>query len=168
MLWNKGDVCPAELEDGIIVDYAKGSFIIALKDNVWQEYEIDALQHHKVHISFLYERVCAIFLLTVNDAIETSDASFDIHACDEAQNILSIQKGECYQVEIYLLDKQNNVVASRAITLSLPATMIIHEALQKQMDTPYDDEGFDRALMKIQGVQHPFELEERADVHEEF
>lgn len=168
MLWNKGDKCLASLEDGIVVDYTNGAFIIAIKDDVWQEYEIQALKQHKVHISFLYERVCAIFLLTVDDAIETSDASFDIHSCEEANKILSIQKGECYQVEIYLIDKNNEIVASRVITLSLPATMLLQESLQKQMDTPYDDEGFDRALMKIQGVQQPFELEERADFHEVF
>lgn len=168
MLWNQGDKCPVELEDGIIIDYVKGAFIIALKDTIWQEYEIQSLQQHRLHISFLYERVCAIFMITVEDAIETSDVSFDIHACDEAKQIVSLPKGECYNIEIYLIDGNHHICASRKVTLSLPASELLQNAMKKQMETPYDEEGYNRALQKIQGVNQPFELEERADFHEIF
>ena len=168
MLWKNGDHCGVELEDGIIMDYVKDSFIIAVKDDVWQAYEISALQHHKIHLSFLYERICAIFMFTVEDVIETSDVSFDIHVCEDADHILSLKEGDCYSVEIYLIDGENHVCACRRITLSLSASAILKEAMQRQKDISYDEEGYNRALQKIQGVRQPFELVEQADFHEVF
>ena len=168
MLWENKTICPIELEQGVVIDYVKNSFVFVMKDELWQEYETHAFLHHKLHFSFLYERVCAIFLFAVEDAIETSDASFDIHQCDDAETILNLSKGNCYDVEMYLIDAQNKIQACRKITLSQPASMLIQEALIKQSQTPYDEAGFDRALLKIQGVEEPFELEERADFHEIF
>lgn len=168
MLWENKTICPIELEQGIVIDYVKDAFIVVMKDDVWQEYEMQALQRHKVHFSFLYERVCALFLFAVEDAIETSDASFDGHQCEDAQKALMLEKGACYDVEIYLIDAENKICACRKLTLSQSASQCIKEALMKQNQTPYDEEGFDRALLKIQGVEEPFELEERADFHEVF
>lgn len=168
MLWETNNTCPIQLENGIVIDYVKNAFILAIKDDLWQAYEIQALRSHKIHLSFLYERVCALFLFAVDDAIETSDASFDIHNCEDADAILSIAKGACYDIEIYLIDAQQNICASRKLTFSLPATLLIKESLLKQSQTPYDEVGFDRALQKIQGIEEPFELEERADFHEIF
>lgn len=165
MLWNGKEKLPFELENGIVIDYVEGNFVIVVKDDVWTEHEQKALNKHALHIYFVYERICALFLLENVDSIDTSDASFDIHHCDAAQEILSKDQ---YDVEIYLVDQTNTICACRSVTFDKKASAIIREHLQKQMDTPYDDEGFDRALYKIQMTYEPFEMEEMALVKGEF
>lgn len=159
MLWKKEEQCPFTLENGIVIDYMKDRFVMMIKDDVWTDYEIHAFQHHKLKLSFLYERVCAIFLFENVDSIDTSDASFDIHNCEEAPSLLAKDQ---YDVEIYLIDQTNKFCAGRSVSFDKNASSIIKKSLQKQMDTPYDDAGFDRALEKLQGVYEPFEMEDMA------
>lgn len=166
MNWKTTETCPVELENGIVIDYVNDNFVMLLKDDIWSEFECDAFLHHKMNIGFIYERVCAIFLLEVEDGIEVSDVSFDIHNCEEAKELLA--SDDCYHIELYLLDAKNTVCASRKITLSRQTTTMIKNTLQRQLDTPYDDEGFDRSLMKIQGTSQPYELMERSAVIESF
>lgn len=165
MLWKKEETCPFEIENGIVIDYMCDRFVMIIKDDVWTEYEVTAFHHHKLHISFLYDRVCAIFLFENVDSIDTSDASFDIHSCDEAQALLAKDQ---YDVEIYLVNQANKICAGRSISFDKTASSTIKKSLQKQMDTPYDDDGFDRALQKIQGVYEPFEMEQMALVKSTF
>lgn len=159
MLWKQGETAPVDVENGIVIDFVEGRFVIIVKDDVWTEYEQKALHKNALHIYFVYERVCALFLLENVDSIDTSDASFDIHNCDYAKELLEKDQ---YELEIYLLDSKNMICAARAVTFDKKMSAIIKESLQKQMDTPYDDEGFDRALAKIQGTYEPFEMEEMA------
>lgn len=165
MLWQKEETLPFSLEDGIVVDYTQQRFVMVVKDAIWTDYEMDAFYHHRLHVDFVYERVCAIFLLECEDAIDTSDASFSIHASDEKEHILA---SESYDMELYLVDANNRVCAARSITYSKADSLQIRECLQKQADTPYDEEGFDRALAKIQGTYQPFELQESAIVRGKF
>lgn len=159
MLWKQGDHTQLALSDGIAVDYTQGRFVLVVKDDVWTEYECKALHQNPLHLYFIYERVCALFLLENVDSIDTSDAIFDIHNCDEASQLL---KDETYDMEIYLIDGHDVVCGARKIRFDKQGSEIIRKHLQKQMDTPYDDAGFDRALAKIQGTYEPFEMEEMA------
>lgn len=165
MLWKKDETCPYDLEDGIMVDYIEERFVLIVKDEVWTDYEVHAFHHNKINISFLYERVCALFLFENSDSIDTSDASFDIHLCDEAEALLHKEQ---YDMELYLVDQKNVICAGRSISFDKAASTIIRTHLEKQFDTPYDEEGFDRALMKIQSAAQPFELEEKALVKASF
>lgn len=168
MNWKVNEQCPATIDNGIVVDFTEGKFVMLLKDDVWSEDELHAFLHQKMHISFLYERVCALFFIEIVDGIEVSDASFDIHACEEGKMLIEKGDEDCYGVEIYLINKDNTICAQRKITLSKKASRIIYEKLQIQMETPYDEEGFNRALMKLQTIEEPFELVERSQVHEVF
>lgn len=165
MLWNIEEQLPIELEDGIVIDFVNGRFAIVIKDEVWSDYEKKALMSNPIHLYFVYERVCAIFLFENVDSIDTSDASFDIHQCDSANEILAMEQ---YDFEIYLIDLKNTVCAARKVTLNKAMSQVIREHLRKQMDTPYDEAGFDRALFKIQRTYEPFEMEEMALVKGEF
>jgi len=165
MLWKQKETIAIPLEDGIVVDFVKGRFAFIIKDDIWTEYECKALFANPLHICFLYERVCAIFLLENTDSIDTSDASFDIHVCEEAQALLEKDR---YDAEIYLVDGNNLVCAARAVSFDQTASAIIKKHLQKQMDTPYDEAGFDRALVKIQNSYEPFEMEEKALIKSSF
>ncbi len=159
MLWQMNERIGAELSEGIVIDYISDRFAVVIKDDVWTDYERKALHHNPLHIYFGYERICAFFLIENVDSIDTSDAVFDIHACDEKEAVL---KKEQYELEIYLADSQNKVCAARAFTLSKADSKIIREALVKQQETAYDEEGFDRALYKLQHTYEPFEMEQLA------
>lgn len=165
MLWKKDEICPFTLEDGIVVDYMENRFVMIIKDDIWTDFEVQAFARNKLYISFLYERVCAMFLFTNVDSIDTSDASFDVHNCDEKEILLQQLQ---YDMEIYLVGSEHKIYAARSISFDKQASALIRSNLQKQMDTPYDDEGFDRALMKIQGSYEPFEMEEMALLKESF
>lgn len=156
MLWQKNEMIEATLEEGIIVDYFQNRFVLVIKDQLWSDYEIKALYQNPLHIYFGYERICAFFLFENVDAVDTSDASFDIHACAEADELLQQHQ---YDMEIYFIDKENRVCAERKITFDKKDSSIIKAALQKQMEAVYDDNGFDRALYKIQNTYEPFEME---------
>lgn len=159
MLWQNNEIIDIKLSEGIVIDFINNRFVVIIKDDVWTDYEKKALHHYPLHIYFVYERVCAFFLIENVDSIDTSDAVFDIHACDEKEAVL---KQEQYEVEIYLVNSQNKVCAGRSITLSKADSKIIREALTKQQETAYDDEGFDRALYKLQHTYEPFEMEKLA------
>lgn len=159
MLWQNNDKITIAAEDGIMIDYTENRFVIVVKDEIWTDYEINALYHNPLHIYFGYERICAFFLLENVDSIDTSDAVFDIHVCEEKEVLL---KQEQYTIEIYLLNQQNKVCASRSLTLSKSESKIIKDALTKQAAAIYDDAGFDRALYKLQHTYEPFEMEQLA------
>lgn len=159
MIWKKGDTLTIPFTDGIVMDYMENRFVIVIKDAVWCEHECWALHHNPLHIYFLYERICAIFLVENVDSIDTSDISFDIHECGEAQQLL---KNERYDIEIYLVNEDQAVCAARSVSFNREQSEIVREYLQKQYDTPYDEVGFDRALQKIQGTYEPFEMEHMA------
>lgn len=165
MYLNKDEVCTLQLENGIVIDYIEDSFVIIVKDDVWTDFEVQAFKRNKLNIYFLYERVCAMFLLENVDSIDTSDCSFDIHDCEQAVNLLSTTQ---IDVEIYLIDAKNIIKAARRVSFDKQASRIIVDALQKQMDTPYDEEGFDHALAKLQGSYEPFEMENMALVKGSF
>ncbi|MBS6374148.1 MAG: hypothetical protein KH431_06040 [Erysipelotrichaceae bacterium] len=161
MLYEKHSIFPVDLEqDGFLVDYVDGRFVMVLKDRSWSDFEIQALQRHRITVSFLYERVCALFLLEINDAIDTSDAAFDIHNCEHADKLL--KQEEPYDIEIYLVDSRHKICAQRSITLPKVMCELMKEKLEIQAQTPYDEAGFDRALMKLQGTYEPFEMEPMA------
>lgn len=161
MLYEKNTKFPVELEeDGMVVDFVDNQFVLVIKDQSWSAFEIQALYKHRLTLAFVYERVCAIFLLTIHDAIDTSDAAFDIHNCDQANVLLEMQ--DPYDMEIYFVDQTHTICASRRISFSKAMSDIIKEKLLAQHQMPYDDEGFDRALAKIQGTSEPFELEPMA------
>ncbi len=159
MIWQNNEVIEAEITDGIAVDFIQNRFVIAIKDQVWTDYERKALKQNPLHIYFGYERICAFFLFENTDSIDTSDAIFDIHGCEESEQLL---KQEQYDIEIYLIDEQNHVCASRAVFLDKSASKIIRETLAKQASAVYDDAEFDRALYKLQHTYEPFEMEQLA------
>lgn len=159
MLKKKGDILAIPFADGLVMDYVENRFVIVIKDELWCDHECQALFHQPLHIYFLYERICAIFLVENVDSIDTSDVSFDIHECGEAKALLQQER---YDIEIYLIDAAQTVCAARVLSLSKEQSAIIREQLQKQYDTPYDEAGFDRALQKIQGAYEPFEMESMA------
>lgn len=159
MIWNQGERLSIPLADGIVIDYVENRFVVVIKDALWCEHECQSLHHNPLHIYFLYERVCAVFLIENVDSIDTSDVSFDIHECLEASQLLDQDQ---YDMEIYLVDQKQTICAARKLSFSKEQSAIIKEHLRKQYETPYDEDGFDRALQKLQGTYEPFEMESMA------
>lgn len=165
MLWKTDEIITIPLNDGIVIDYMEDRFVLIVKDTFWSNHECHALIHNPLHIYFVYERICALFLLENVDSIDTSDAVFDIHNCDEAESLLQKER---YDLELYLIDKTQRICATRRISFTQRDSAIIRIYLQMQMDTPYDDDGFDHALTKLQGMYEPFEMEKMAKVKSVF
>lgn len=165
MIWQNNEPITADITDGIVVDFFQNRFVLVIKDKIWTEYERKAFYQNPLHIYFGYERICAFFLFENVDSIDTSDTVFDIHECDEKEQLL---KQDSYDMEIYLIDAQNHICASRCITFHKHDTELIRETLMKQMNAVYDEAGFDRALYKLQHTYEPFEMEQLALVKATF
>ena len=49
MLYEKHSIFPYDLkQDGILVDYVEGRFVMVVKDQSWSEFEIQALSKHRI------------------------------------------------------------------------------------------------------------------------
>ena len=60
-------------EEGTVMDYVDHEFVFVIKDETWTDFELKALKKQPVERAFVYKYDIAIFLLTLEDAMDTSD-----------------------------------------------------------------------------------------------
>ena len=71
---------PVEIEaDGTIMDFVDGEFVFVIKDQEWTDFEKTALRRNELEIDLVVKYDIPMFLITVLDAIDTSDFIFNIH-----------------------------------------------------------------------------------------
>ena len=148
-------------EEGTVMDYVDGAFVFVLKDEMWSDYEIQAVNRKPLQLDFVFKYDIPLFLLTIEDVIDTSDFVFNIHDGEYPSNLYegSIQG---YRGILYLLDQQNRVCAKRVFTMSKIMSTCIRESLHKQKNSPYYEEEFTCNLVGIQSTWEPFELQQFA------
>lgn len=159
-------VFPIAIEaEGTVMDYVDDEFVFVIKDEAWTPFEIKALTRNEVEIDLACKYDITIFLITVLDAIDTSDFIFNIHDNEYPDSILTQKNVEC---AIFLIDQDNIVQAQRHITLSKEASKAICDVLSKVKNTVYFEAEYNCNLEGIQSTWEPFELQEFALVKETF
>ena len=145
-------------QEGTIMDYMDGEFCFVFKDSFWCEHEIKGLQKKPCEFHFGTKYDIPFFLLTIEDAIDTSDFIFNPHECDAIQELLA---QEVLKGTIYLVDKENIVRAKKAFQLSSKLSESIKNELQRVLSQPYMEAEFQCNLEGIYNTWEPFELAEQ-------
>lgn len=147
-------------QEGTIMDYVDDEFIFIIKDEFYSDYEIKAIKKKKMLLEYVYLYDISIFLLTIDDAIDTSDFYFNIHENDYS----SLFNQEQFKASFYLLDKDNIVKAKKSFELNSEVSKQIKNKLSIQLNTLYNEEEFNCNLDGIMNTWEPFELSEKAIV----
>ena len=75
-----GEVFPSAIEEeGTVMDFVDDEFVFVIKDEVWMDEECQAMKHNPLTLDFVYKYDIAVFLLTLEDAVDTSDFIFNVH-----------------------------------------------------------------------------------------
>lgn len=146
------------MELGTVMDYNEGEFVFILKDELWTEFEKNALKRNKSKLFYVYEKNVSLFLFNVNDAIDTSD--FVFHVDDVSGDLLA--EVDELKYEIYLLDKDNIVCGVKKGNLSKEMNNAIHSTLKIQKEMQIPEASYEKMIAKLQYQYEPFELEEKA------
>lgn len=156
-------------EEGTVMDYVDGAFLFIVKDEMWTDFELDALKKRPLTIDFVYKYDIPIFLVTLEDAIDTSDFVFNVHDNEYPDSLYQhFDKGSGYRLELILLDKDNVVRGMRKVQLSNDASIVVADTLKKQLEAPYREDEFLCNLEGIQNTWEPFEMQPMALVSETF
>lgn len=151
------------LNSGIFIDF-NSKFIINVVDEKYSEYEIKALNTNKLSLYFVSKGIVSLFLVNVDDALETCDIPFSPFDFIENGLVDYLNNNNCYNVEIRYLNNLGTIIANKEITLNSSDSKIIKEELLNSLNKDFDEELFNISLEKIQNKYEPFELEEHAIV----
>ena len=67
-----GEVFPSAIEEeGTVMDFVDDEFVFVIKDEVWMDEECQAMKHNPLTLDFVYKYDIAVFLLTLEDAVDT-------------------------------------------------------------------------------------------------
>ena len=150
-------------EEGTVMDYVDGVFVFIVKDEMWTDFELQALKKQPLTIDFVYKYDIPFFLLTLQDAIDTSDFIFNVHDNEYPESLYqTFAKGSGYRCELILVDQKNIVRGIRKVQLSNDMSKTIAETLKKQKDAPYREDEFLCNLEGIQNTWEPFEMQPMA------
>lgn len=150
---NKKEVFPYEVDLGAIMDYVDDHFMLVIKDEFWTEEELKML-NDPLELNFCYTQDIAIFVVEGGD-IDSSDFYFNIQDCDWKDNLLNSQ---LIDIELYLLNKDNEICWKRRKTLNLAQSATIIDCMKKQNAVSFMPNEFDVNVMGIQSAYEPFEL----------
>lgn len=148
-------------EEGTVMDYVDGAFIFVIKDEMWTEYETKGINKKPLQIDFVYKYDIPMFLVTIEDVLDTSDFIFNVHDGIYDDHLYDGSK-HCYHGKVYLLDKNNIVCGKRSFTMSTSLSSCIADSLKKQKEALYNEEEFSCNLEGLQSTWEPYELQEFA------
>lgn len=165
-----GEVFPSAIEaEGTVMDVVDGEFVFVIKDEVWMEEECQAMKHNPLTLDFVYKYDIAVFLLTLEDAVDTSDFIFNVHDNDYPQSLYqTFEQGDGYVMTLYLIDRTNTVCAKRRVRMAQSMSNTISKCLLKQKQAPFMEEEFLCNLQGMQSAWEPFEMQKMALESETF
>ena len=147
-----GEVFPSAIEEeGTVMDFVDDEFVFVIKDEVWMDEECQAMKHNPLTLDFVYKYDIAVFLLTLEDAVDTSDFIFNVH-----------DNGDGYGMTLYLINSMNTVCAKRRVRLSQGMSNTISQYLAQQKQAPFMEEEFLCNLQGLQSAWEPFEMQKMA------
>lgn len=145
---------------GTVMDYSDGQIVFVIKDEVWLDEEIKALRRNKAMLYYVYEKNVSMFLLNIDDELDTSD--FIFHVDEMSGDFLEPIDQLTYS--IYFIDEHDVVKGAKHGNLSNEMKEIIQETLRQQRELKINENLYEKMVMKLQYEYEPFELEEKAKV----
>lgn len=148
-----------DMDMGAIMDFVEDRFMLVIKDETWSEEELEMLKK-QVDLHFCYTQDIAIFVLEGGD-IDSSDFYFNIQDCDWKEELL---KKEVLDLEVYLLNKKNEICWKKAKTFSKEESAKILDCLNRQARVEFMQDEYDVNVLGIQSAYEPYELNKYAVV----
>ncbi len=150
----KNEKFPWPMEEGAAVDFADGELIFAIKDDEWNDEQLEsAKQPFQVEVCFDNG---LIFFLLEGGPLDTCDFYFNIQDCDEKDALLASKNLE---VQALLINDQDVIQAVKSATLSTKQTTELIDLLKKQNQTEFMPGEYD---CNVEGMQAAFEPAELA------
>lgn len=154
----------SQFENGILIGYENKQFVIGIFDEFFVEEELNALKRNTCTLSYLSKGLVDLFLINIEDSLETSDIPFCVHDFKEdSAFIQSLEETENYTVKVAYMDLDGKEIATRIGTMDSKMSKKIREAFKNNLTQSFDEEAYENTLTRIQSKYEPFELEELAD-----
>ena len=144
-------------QEGTIMDTVDNELCFVYKDSFWCDYEMQSLNKKPCILHFGCKYDIPFFLLTIEDALDTSDFVFNPHECDEIQTFM---QQNIINGVIYFIDSNNIVKAKKTFQLNQKMSDVIKSSLQGILSQPYNEKEFQCNLDGIMQTWEPFELAE--------
>ncbi len=145
-----------DIDMGAIMDFVEDRFMLVIKDEIWNQEELNLLKQMDLH--FCYTQDIAIFVLEGGD-IDSSDFYFNIQDCDWKDELL---KKEVLDLEVYLVNKKNEICWKKAKTFSKDESSKILDCLNRQARVEFMQGEYDVNVLGIQSAYQPYELNKYA------
>ncbi len=155
----------SNINEGIYLEFTNKEFVLSVVDEKYVQEEIDALHKNGITLYYVSMGIVDLFLLNIDDSIDTSDIPFCVFDYQEDASFLaSLDENECYFLTIQYVNLKGEVVNHRKITLSKEFSDTLRLKFKQNSSLTFDEESYEASLMKIQAKYEPFELEEKATI----
>ena len=152
----------ALLDCGIMIEYDGEQFVISRIDDTFVQEELQALKRNKCTLYYVSKGIVDLFLLHIEDSLETSDIPFCFQESKSDSLLASLERDQQYKIEIRYLDQNGQLLGVRRGLCSNAMTQCIQSGFKAQVNYEFDEEIYEASLAKIQMKYEPFELEEIA------
>lgn len=146
---------PYDIPEGAVMDYVNGCFLLVVKDDIWNQEEIDLLKTEPFTVHVCATNGILPFILE-GGPVDSSDLYFNIQECDAREEILS--KTDPYEMEIMLVDENNDICYDTRKTLSLSQSSLLRSELEKQAAMEFMPGEYDTNVEGLMSAYEPFEL----------
>ncbi|MFQ7092903.1 MAG: hypothetical protein ACLRRB_01410 [Ruminococcus sp.] len=144
------------------MDFVDDEFVFVIKDEVWMDEECQAMKHNPLTLDFVYKYDIAVFLLTLEDAVDTSDFIFNVHDNEYPEHLYrSFENGDGYGMTLYLINSMNTVCAKRRVRLSQGMSLRFPISCKTEAGS-FMEEEFLCNLQGLQSAWEPFEMQKMA------
>lgn len=150
---DKNEKFPYEIDNGAVVDFVDGRFLLAIKDDFWSDEEI-ALCRRPLDLHYCYTNDLAIFVLE-GGPIDSGDFYFNIQECDEAESLLN---SDSIKAEVMFVNGANDICFKRQAEFSAKDSEEIKSTLKKQSETEFFEGEYDVNVEGIQSAYQPYDL----------
>jgi hypothetical protein len=142
-----------QIDMGAVMDFADGRFILAFKDDDWNEEQL-ALFQEGLDVNFGWWNGIAFFVVE-GGPLDSADLYFNIQDCDQADSLLALEQ---IPVELVLVNEKDEVCGRKYKLLDAAQSAILHNLLAKQKDMAFGPNEFDVNMEGLMNAYEPFEL----------
>lgn len=150
----KNEKFPWPLEEGTAMDFADGELILAVKDEDWNDSQLESAKNSPFSVLFCETNGLIIALLE-GGPLDTCDFYFNIQECDAKDELLACKN---LPIQAVLIDGQNNIAEIKSTTLSSEKTEELRKLFEKQAQMEFMPGEYDVNLDGMLAAFEPAEL----------
>lgn len=150
---------PWPIEEGAAVDFTDGTFLFVLKDDTWNEAQLESMKAEPLSLLFGTPMDLGMFLLE-GGALDTCDFYFDPAACDALPELLQAKEAA---VDVVLVDGNDSICFSRKRRIPDALFAQLQQRLGAIARSEKAPDEFEVNAMGLMSAYEPAELAKFAD-----